>query len=99
MWLIGLNVLKNYWKQLAIVALFTMLLGVAYCKGRKDCATQMEKAVVKDLERTFKSVEEERGRTNDIRETIRSDRERNPLDDKRDSCILSNDPFQTRCIK
>lgn len=91
--------LKSYWKSIAIGSIILLVVGGAYVKGRKDCAKQMDKEVIQELERRNDSVERERGKVEQVREKIRANRELTPVDDKRDSCILSGDPFKERCVK
>lgn len=94
-----LSFLKGYWKQIAIVVLAFAVVGGAYVKGRRDCARSMEREVAKELEKRVGEVQKERDRTDRIRDSIRSDRESRPVDDDRDSCLLSNDPYQVDCLR
>lgn len=91
--------LGRYWKAIAIATTIVALVGGSYVKGRRDASRKMEKEVSKELQRRIEDVQRERNRTDEIRDSIRSDRELYPIDDERDSCILSNDPYTTNCIK
>ena len=91
--------LSKYWKPLAIAGVILILVGGAYVKGRRDVARKMEREVAKELQRRIEDVQRERDRTDGIRDSIRNDRELHPLDDERDTCLLSNDPYTVNCLK
>lgn len=91
--------LGRYWKAIAIVMAIIALAGGSYVKGRRDEARKMERAVARELEKRIGDVQRERDRTDQIRDNIRNDRETNPVNDARDSCLLSNDPYKINCLK
>lgn len=91
--------LGRYWKAIAIVMAIITLAGGSYVKGRRDEAKKMERAVAKELERRIGELQRERDRTDGIRDSIRNDRELHPVNDDRDSCLLSNDPYQVDCLR
>jgi len=91
--------LGRYWKPLVIISLLLVIVGGSYVKGRRDEAKKMERAVARELEKRIGDVQRERDRTDKIRDNIRNDRDTNPLNDSRDSCLLSNDPYKVNCLK
>lgn len=94
-----LPILRRYWKHFAVTGIVLALVLGIYAKGRRDCSLQMERRVAEELERRQDAVQRERDSTERVRDRIRSDRESRPIDDQRDSCLLSGDPFRTKCVK
>lgn len=91
--------LGRYWKPLVIISIILVVAGGSYVKGRRDYARKMEQEVSKELERRIGELQRERDRTDKIRDNIRNDRETTPINDNRDSCLLSNDPYKVNCLK
>lgn len=91
--------LGRYWKPLVIISIFLVITGGAYVKGRRDEAKKMERAVARELEKRIGDVQRERDRTDKIRDNIRNDRDVTPINDSRDTCLLSNDPYRVNCLK
>lgn len=90
---------RKQWKAFAIAGVILSVGASIYLKGRRDCANQMEREVARELERRTNAVQQERERTDRITDSIRHDREVQPEDDERDSCLLSNDPYKVNCLK
>jgi predicted tellurium resistance membrane protein TerC len=100
--MIGLTILhfiRTNWKVVTITGLIIILVTGAYLKGRRDVAIQQTKETVKELENIHNNVERERAKTEVVRNRIRTNRDSHPKNDKRDSCILSNDPYEVDCLK
>lgn len=89
----------RYWKAIAAVVAIVALAGGSYVKGRRDVSRKMEREVARELQKRIEDVQRERDRTDGIRDSIRNDRESRPIDDDRDSCLLSNDPYTVNCVK
>lgn len=88
----------KYLKYIGIVLLVSILVFSVYRKGYKDHELKIEREINQKIQEDQEKVERERDRTNHLRDSIRKDREKNPSNDSRDSCILSNDPYHHRCI-
>ncbi len=95
--LLGAFVLR-YWKPLAGLALAFVLIGGIYWKGRVDCARKINEATQKETVKRYE--DEKRTRDEDLshRHRVEQDRAANPADDRRDSCLLSNNPFEVDCL-
>jgi len=88
--------LKTFWKPLAIITLVLTVGTCSYIKGRSDYASKVEKKIRIETEKRREAVEafrEKAERWYETNETIIK-----TPDDKRDSCILSGDPYKTRCL-
>lgn len=94
-----LLLLKSYWKPLLGASLALMVIIGSYAKGKKDCALEHYKNSLREVEARTVEATEEASRSDRISDSIRADRVKQPLNDERDSCLLSNDPFKVRCIK
>lgn len=94
-----LALFSRYWKQLAIAGIVISLLTGVYLKGRRDCASQMEREVATELQKRTEAVQRERTKTDKIRDNVKIDREAHPIDDERDTCLLSNNPYRVDCLK
>ena len=90
--------LKAYWKPIAIVIGSLTMLVLAYSKGARDCRNKLDRAVAKEVIYRVEDTQETRGVIEKTQDTISENRQKNPKDDRRDSCILSNDPFSTDCL-
>ena len=100
--MIGLTILhfiRSNWKYFALVGVIFAIASASYLKGRRDVALQQTKETIKELERVHTNVERERDKTEVVRDRIRTNREAHPKNDKRDSCLLSNDPFKVNCLE
>lgn len=91
--------LKSYWKPLLAAGLALGLILGSYAKGRKDCALEASRRALEVVTERTEEAARESHRTDRISDSIRADRERKPIDDVRDSCILSSDPFKVQCVK
>lgn len=99
MWILLLGFARNYWKQLALGVGVLALIFVIYNKGRKDCELATERATRKELVKRYTEAEEEATKNDRITYKIKEDLDKTPINDQRDSCLLSNDPFRTKCVK
>ncbi len=89
----------KYWKQFVLVGAIALVLFFVYNKGKKDCQLAAERKARTELEHRVDQVQKETDRTDRIQDKIALDRQQRPVDDDRDSCLLSNDPYKTKCIK
>ena len=90
--------LSRYWRVLVGAGLVILVIGGSYWKGRIDVLRKVEIKQHEEIQRRYKTFERTRERTEKKKEEIREDRKSTPSDDKRDSCLLSNDPYSTDCV-
>ena len=90
--------LKAHWKIIGIVCGITAIVYFVYDTGRRDCERRIESITQKEVQRRFEADQKEQDRLVKIRRRINRERSIQPINDKRDSCILSNDPYTKRCI-
>ncbi len=95
MWLF----LLKHWKGLSLAVIGIMVCAGMYFKGRLDCSRSYEKAAAKEIARRFEEYIKERDRTDAIKDVIEKHRSTTPVDDARDSCLLSNNPYSVDCLK
>lgn len=98
MWTIVLAFLSKYWKYLTIPLVIGIIFYVGYFKGRKKCAVDSIKEVQKETEKRIERSYKEEDRINKIKKKYSDDKKINPINDLRDSCLLSNDPFDKDCL-
>lgn len=96
--LLIVNLLRSYWKPIAIISVVLSLLTASYIKGRRDCARRQDNLVSREVERIYENTEKEKGKLDQTNRRIEDEREKSPDNDQRDTCILSNDPFAKRCF-
>lgn len=89
----------KHWKPFLVGGIILAGLAFAYYKGASECAEKHEKKVRKEIQERFEELLREEERLEAIKRSLEEDRTRTPLNDKRDSCILSNDPYETDCLK
>lgn len=98
-----LNLLKKYWLYLLIPILiastYFYTYNKAYKKGQLDCQVKIERTVYVEVEKRHTEEAKEVKRIDSINAKIKKSRETRPIDDDRDSCLLSNDPYETECVK
>jgi len=97
-WITVLGVLKKLWKPLLLITLAVSLFGVGYFKGKRNCANIVERKVFVEVEKRREEVQKEQVKTKKRQDEIRKSRDKNPANDKRDSCLLSNDPYGVDCL-
>lgn len=90
---------KQYWKYLATIGGVLLLIWFIYHKGVKDCEQRVNNITNKEIQKRFESDQKEQDRLVKVGRKIDADRHARPIDDQRDSCLLSNDPTTKRCIK
>lgn len=102
MWIAFLPIISKYWKPLALLVLSLGLITGAYYKGyqkgKNKVIQTVEHTVYVEVEKRHEAAEQERTRVEQIGERIAKDRRESPINDKRDSCLLSEDPFTERCL-
>ncbi len=89
---------KQYWKQISIVIGVLLVVWFIYHKGVRDCEQRVEHATHKEIEKRFEKDQKEQDRLVKIDRKIDTARTTRPMDDQRDSCLLSNDPYKMRCV-
>lgn len=94
-----LTFLSKYWKHLTILGISAILFIAGYYKGHKACELKDIKEVQKETEKRTERAYKEEDRIRKVKQKYNEDRKVNPINDGRDSCILSNDPFDVDCLK
>ena len=89
---LALTTIKRYW-PIFVVAL--LVLGV-YTKGRIDANRAHDAKELKAVADTAGELVKTMEHTHSIKEKIHNSR--TTPDDKRDSCLLSTDPFSSHCL-
>jgi len=90
--LLLLQFIKSYWKPLLVVSIPIGCLLGGYWYGHRAATQKMKLREAANLiERVNKGIEVEK-EFRDKKIKYRKDKEVKPVDDKRDSCILSNLP-------
>lgn len=91
-------ILQRYWKPiLGVTFALSLVLGV-YLKGRSDAKAAYLKASLKATTAAMERYTSTVLHNQAIKDKIADDRAKTPTNDKRDSCLLSNDPFTTPCV-
>ena len=72
---------------------------MAYNRGKQDCANEVEIKTIKEIEYRIDESNKEKVSTQKKKTEYTKARKLKPIDDNRDSCILSNDPFEVNCLK
>lgn len=99
---IALGYLKKYWLYLVLVlAVFGawyFFKTKYYNQGYDECKSQIQSEVLK--EETKRDVEyiEIKEKNDTEKKKIFNNIKQKPIDDKRDSCLLSGRPFKTECL-
>lgn len=91
-------ILAHWQKILWVGAVLAILFGV-YAKGRYDCRTSYRKALDQEIAKRIAEYEKERNKNQEKKDQILEHRRKNPVNDKRDSCILSNNPLSVNCLE
>lgn len=98
-WTLLLSFIRKYWK----VFLYPLLvLGVYYYghhQGYSEANLKIAEKTIKIIEHNQEETTKENTKNTQIETKIRKARALNPNNDKRDSCLLSKDPFITDCLK
>ena len=97
MWFLAL--IRPHFKSIFLVLAVTLILAGMYYKGYADCNRKHADAVNREINRRMEEYIKAREYTDKIKRSIESDRALRPIDDGRDSCILSGNPFKTKCVK
>lgn len=95
---IVLNILLKYWRYILPPLLGALLLWGAYHKGKTDYRDAVNRTTEHELDKRKDASERERSRDDQIEKRLRDHRVLHNVDDKRDSCVLSNDPFKKQCL-
>lgn len=91
--------LAKYWKHLAVTGLILLVVSGLYLKGRADCNRAHALATEREIARRMAEWEKSRVKIDDKITAIQKHRSSTPVDDDRDSCLLSGNPLETSCIK
>lgn len=97
--LIFLSFLKQYWKPLLIGTALVVTFYIGYYKGRAVCELKNAKVVSQAVSASFESYLDKEYELKFLDDQIDQARQKTPVDDVRDTCLLSNDPYNTQCIK
>lgn len=91
---IGWGVLKYGWPVLVLASFFTLGYVTGVSRERQRTNTH----ALSEITRRLKEYQKVEAKVEKVKEGIRRSRKRKPQDDKRDSCLLSNDPFEKNCL-
>lgn len=94
-----LSLLKSYWKPLGIILISAIALGGAYYKGYTKCQETSIKKELNEYHDRVSDYIEVRDENDRIIRDIDNHRRINPKDDRRDSCLLSNNPLEASCLE
>jgi len=93
---------KHIVKIALVVGAIVLILGAygkGYYKGKHNCEAAVAQAVAEELVKRDAAVEAERAKIKKLQDQIRRSRQTDPINDKRDSCILSGNPYKDDCLK
>lgn len=82
------------WAKIIIPILLCM--GIFWA-GKTWESSRHEKAVREQIQRSYEDSERERERVRKVNRRIKKHTEEQPIDYKRESCIFSNNPYETSC--
>ena len=89
--------LAKYWKYIVLGVLVLSVVGFIYFKG-KSAGEQKVWSKLEHLVKTrVKQENKVKDRNRKVKEKIEKSRIKKPIDDARDSCILSHDPHSGVC--
>jgi len=88
-----LSLLKKFWVPIACIAGLVVVVGASYYKGKKDCESKLDRAVIEELLRQEEGIGNVNREGRKLRDKTNSD-----LTDEQASCILSNNPFKKECL-
>lgn len=74
------------------------IIGIAYLKGYNDANRKFVAKEHKQLQKQIRNYEEVRIKTEEVQSDIQESIQLTPKNDKRDSCLLSNNPFSKDCL-
>jgi len=98
-----LSALKVHWLKVVVVAGFLLLVFGSYVKGyykgKNEAEARMAQQYIEWQIERDKAVEAERAKIRRLQDRIHSSRQTDPINDARDSCLLSNNPFEVDCLK
>lgn len=97
MWFLLL--LKQYWKPLLGTTLFISAIIGIYYKGYSDAKEKIRLKEEAAIAHALADYEKARNEIEAKKNIIIDSRTQIPYNDNRDSCILSNDPFEAECTK
>lgn len=100
-WLLSfiLGLARKYWKPLAIAGAILLAFTFGYFRGKMTAKYQAEKAARVETEKRYGEADKERAKNEKRKDSYDRDRKVNPVNDARDSCILSNDPYAQDCLQ
>lgn len=99
MWLLILAFLKKYWYVVLGPILLLSVYFYGYSRGYNKAQNKVAQEAIKELVERQKEVVKENKKNTTAEKKIKSHRIDKPIDDRRDGCLLSNDPFKTDCLK
>lgn len=91
-----LILIKN-WKNIIFLSLLIIGTTSGYLKGFNDCKKNYTIKLLREVQRRYEAEKEEYEKTEEVKEKIFIDRGKRSSD-KRDSCLMSNDPFAVNCL-
>lgn len=101
--MIYLLTLWPYLKRYGLYVVGALLVGylflAVYNRGKQDCINKVEIKTIKEIEYRIDESNKEKATTQKKKKEYSKARKLKPIDDGRDSCLLSNDPFEVDCLK
>jgi len=94
--LIVVSILKRFWLPITITLTIVGALWYSYHKGYQSCEDKMNRAIIEYQQVTEKELTALQNRVNELKAQLSN---KPTLTDKENSCILSNNPYEVRCIK
>ena len=93
-----LAILKKTWPYLLVGTLIISGLWYVYYRGSRRALEKVDRAVIIEIERRANEAAKARARTSKKIKEVEKARKTTPQDDERDSCLLSNNPFEVDCL-
>lgn len=91
--------LSKYRTYIYVIVFYAFsLLGTYQC-GIRHAVQKQERSNYVEIERRINESIKEQDRIETIKNRIGNSRKINPANDKRDSCLLSNNPFTISCVE
>ncbi len=88
----------KYWKAFAIPLALAGAYFYGYYRGTTKANLKLAEKQVEVLIKRQEETIKEQEKNSQIKNKILKIRTERPADDKRDSCLLSGDPYHTKCI-
>ena len=102
LWTLISNFFKKHWLPIALIVsmlgLWLFFSRYYYNKGFNNCTQQVQKQALEDQQKREKEYNKSVLDNNKKKKKLFDDIKNNPINDKRDSCILSGNPLAKDCL-